>query len=146
MVHWLGNLRTCSLPGQTAVLIGVALGVFALVAPFAWWLTGWAGVGAASVAVLACLGGAVPALVLGRLLRRPELTLIQVLTSSAARMGIPLAIGLAFHFRGGALAEAGLLYYLVVFYPATLVAEITLSLPVAKAFSAKVEPPAVDES
>ena len=45
------------------------------------------------------------------------------------RMGIPLAAALIVYFSGGPLADAGFLYYLVVFYPVTLTAEIFLSRP-----------------
>ena len=43
-----------------------------------------------------------------------------VLVGMMIRMGIPLAAALAVYFRGGPLADAGFLYYLVVFYPVTL--------------------------
>ena len=44
-------------------------------------------------------------------------------------MGIPLVGALVFHLQGGVLAEAGLLVYLVVFYPVSLGVETYLSLP-----------------
>ena len=44
-------------------------------------------------------------------------------------MGIPFGVGLAIHLGGGPLANAGFLYYLLVFYPVTLAAETGLSLP-----------------
>jgi hypothetical protein len=63
------------------------------------------------------------------LLRGPKHALAALLAGMAARMGIPLAFGLAIHLQGGPLAEAGLLYYLLVFYPVALAAETALSLP-----------------
>ena len=52
-----------------------------------------------------------------------------VLVGMMIRMGIPLAAALTVYFRGGPLADAGFLYYLVVFYPVTLTAETLLFLP-----------------
>ena len=53
--------------------------------------------------------------------RRPSMRL---------RMGENIRIvAVAIQFRGGPLAEAGFLYYLLVFYPVTLVVETVLSLP-----------------
>ena len=48
---------------------------------------------------------------------------------TAARMGIPLLPVLLIHLQGGRLAEGGLLYYLLIFYPITLAVEIAISLP-----------------
>jgi hypothetical protein len=44
-------------------------------------------------------------------------------------MGVPLAAALIAVFAGGPLADAGFLYYLVVFYPITLAVETLLALP-----------------
>jgi hypothetical protein len=54
---------------------------------------------------------------------------LAMLVSMAARMGIPLVPALAIHLAGGPLANAGLLYYLLVFYPITLAVDVALSLP-----------------
>ena len=45
------------------------------------------------------------------------------------RMGVPLSAALAVFFLGGPLADAGFLYYVVLFYPVTLIAETFLSTP-----------------
>jgi hypothetical protein len=131
MVTWLGNLRNRGLAARGAILGIVAFAALALVAPVAWRLGGAVGVAAATAAASLCFAGAVSALAVSRLFRGPRQALALLLAATAARMGIPLALALAIQFRGGPLAEAGLLYYLVVFYPATLAAEIALSLPVA---------------
>ena len=62
-------------------------------------------------------------------LRGPQQVLALVLVGMMVRMGIPLAAALTVCFCGGPLANAGFLYYLVVFYPVTLTAETFLSLP-----------------
>jgi len=58
----------------------------------------------------------------------------------AARMGIPLAFALACHLRGGLLADAGLLYYLLLFYPVTLGVETAWLLPGRSAAAAAPGP------
>lgn len=103
--------------------------LYALVAPVAWYLGGLSGVWAASAAAGLCFAGAVLALLIAHLLRAPKHVLYGMLLGMAARMGIPLGSALAYHLRGGGVAEAGLLYYLLVFYPFTLGVETVLSLP-----------------
>jgi hypothetical protein len=103
--------------------------VFVPVGPVAVCIGGCTALAAAAVAAVFCLAGATIALMAGLLLRGPKHALAALLAGMAARMGIPLAFGLAIHLQGGPLAEAGLLYYLLVFYPVTLTAETALSLP-----------------
>jgi len=121
MAAWLANLRTRSLPARVAVLGAAVFVVYALVAPAIGLLGGWAALAAAAVAAGSCAAGAAAALVASHCLRGPNSALPGMLRSMAARMGIPLAFGLACHLRGGLLADAGLLYYLLLFYPVTLV-------------------------
>ena len=56
-----------------------------------------------------------------------------VLSAMGLRMGIPLAVCLALAAGGTADSLAGFVYYLLVFYPATLAVETWYSLPPAKA-------------
>ena len=107
----------------------VVVGLYALVAPVAGFCGGAAGIWAAAAAALLCLAGAGLALVVSHALREPNHALYGMLLGMAARMGIPMGFGLLCHLQGGALAEAGLLYYLLVFYPVTLGVETALSLP-----------------
>ena len=51
-----------------------------------------------------------------------------MLVGMLVRMGIPLGAALLVVFRGGPLADAGFLYYLVVFYLVTLTVETFLAL------------------
>jgi len=113
-----------------AILIGIAaLSTFSIAGPAAFFFGGWAAVAAAAVAGWLCLVGAVIALIGSHLLRGPQLAMAALLTGMAARMGIPLCLGIVLHLQGGPIADAGLLYYLLVFYPITLTVETVLSLP-----------------
>jgi len=132
MRSWLTRVRGWGLAAQSAVLLGVVLVACGIVMPVAGFVSGSAGIAAALVAAGLCLLGAGLALVACRLFRGPEHVLPAVLVGMLLRMGIPLASGLALQFQGGPLAEAGLLVYLVVFYPVTLFVETALSLPLGE--------------
>ena len=111
-------------------VLGLAVAVLAAVLlPVAGWMDGGAGVAAAAVAAAVCMSGAAGALGISHLLRGPELALPSLLLGMAARTGLPLLLAIVIQFRGGPLADAGFLYYLLVFYPVTLSLETVLSLP-----------------
>ncbi len=129
MNNWLASLRRVGLGAQSAVLLGAVLPVYAVVAPVACRLYGADGLAAAGLAAGLCLLGAELALVVCRLFRDPKDALYAVVFGMLLRMGIPLLAALVFCVRGGPLAEAGLLVYLVVFYPVTLSVETVLSVP-----------------
>lgn len=129
MGRWSAKLRNLSLLTR-GFLLGLAVVlVYAVLAPVAVCCNGPAGLWAAAAAGAFCLGGAALALVASYLLCGPKYALHGLLVAMAARMGIPLSLGLACQLYGGVLAEAGLLYYLMVFYPVTLGVETALSLP-----------------
>ena len=110
----------------------LALAVLLVLVPVglvAMFLGGGRALAAAVVAAVFCLVGATIALMASHLLRGPKNALAALLAGMAARMGVPLAFGLAIHLQGGPLAKAGLLYYLLIFYPITLATETALSLP-----------------
>ena len=116
----------------------------AVILPLGWAISGnRAGLIAGAAAGGVCLLAAWMALGLSEPLRRPQHMLALVLVGMMIRMGIPLAAALAVFFRGGPLADAGFLYYLVVFYPVTLTAETFLSLPECEPKKKDV-PPAQD--
>ena len=120
MIIWLAELRHRGIVVR-ALAIGVAvLLMFALAAPAAVRWGGSDALAAAGVAAGLCLAGAVMALAVGSLLRQSQMMMASLMLGMASRMGIPLAFGLAIHLHGGPLAEAGLLYYLLMFYPVTL--------------------------
>jgi len=129
MGAWFANLSHRSLPTRGMILGLVVLGAYGLVAPVAGLLSGSAGLWTAAAAAVFCLAGAEVALLVNPLSHRPKRALLGMLLGMAARMGIPLGLGLGCHVQGGVLAQTGLLYYLLVFYPVTLGVETALSLP-----------------
>lgn len=124
------QLRGCGLPVKAIVLVLAVLTVYGAVGPVAWFLSGSVGLAAAGLAAGVCLGGAAAALATSHVFRAPQHVLYGVLFGMAARMGLPLAAGLICWRQGGPLAEVGVLYYLLIFYPITLGVETVLSLPV----------------
>ncbi len=87
------------------------------------------GVFAACWAAAFCALGAEGGLLIGRPFRHTPQAWLGMLLGMFPRMAIPIGLGLAIQLRGGPLAEAGLLVYLVVFYPVTLAVETAMSLP-----------------
>ena len=130
---WLADLRNRSIAARGTFLGLVVVGLYGLVAPVAGLCGGRVGLLAAAAAAVLCLAGSGLALVVSHALREPNHVLYGMLFGMAARMGIPLGFGLLCHVQSGALAEAGLLYYLLVFYPVTLGVETALSLPRSQA-------------
>lgn len=136
MPGWLAKLRSRGLVGQMAVLIVAVLGTYALVTPVALFFSSATGLAAAALGAALCLAGAVCALVVCRWLHDPRKEWKAALAAMLPRMGIPLGFALFLQIRGGALVEAGLLYYLVVFYTVTLALETAMTLPGGAAGSA----------
>ena len=132
MQGWLGRLQNQGLATQSALLGLAVLCVYLVVAPVAASLSGGAGLAAAAAAAGLCLLGAGSALVVTRPFRGPNYALFNLLIGMPLRMGLPLAVGLVLQWRGGLLAGAGVLYYLLVFYPIALGVETVLSLPTAE--------------
>jgi len=130
MISWLNYLRNQGVAVKAAILASAVLLVLVPVMPVAFHLGGVAALSAGGLASGLCLIGATIALVLNHLLRGQRLALPALCTAMMARMGIPLVLASVIHLQGGPLAEAGLLYYLLVFYPVTLAVETALSLPV----------------
>ena len=139
MVHEIANLSVLGalrrLPQKNLLFRIVFLGAVTLVAtaiilPLGFLIScNRVGVLAGATAGGICLLAAWVALTLSEPLRRPQSVLTLVHVGMMARMGIPLAAALIVYFRGGPLADAGFLYYLIVFYPVTLTAETFLSWP-----------------
>jgi hypothetical protein len=136
----LHNLRSRGVRTRTAVLTLTVFVAFAAAAPVVFHMGGAMGLTAAGVAAALCLLGAGTALVVSDLIREPQHALAALLIGMMARMGVPLLFGLVTHLRGGPLADAGLLYYLLMFYPVTLIVEIGLSLPRQPAIPPQVPP------
>jgi hypothetical protein len=126
---FLAELRQRSLAVRTT-LLGMAVSAFAIgLLPVAASTAGWLGAVALATAAVACLLGASLALLISERWQPPEHVLIALLLGMLARMGFPLGVALSCLGGGRTLADAGLLYYLLVFFPLTLTIETMLSLP-----------------
>ncbi len=123
------------LPQRSLLFRIVFLGVVVCMAtviilPLGWAISGnRAGLIAGATAGGVCLLAGSMALILSEPLRRPQFVLTLIHVGMMIRLGIPLAAALTVYFLGGPLADAGFLYYLVVFYPLTLTMETFLSWP-----------------
>jgi hypothetical protein len=132
MGTWLGHLRNRGLPCRLAALAGTLVVALSITVPVAMHLGGFPALAAAALAAGLCGAGAATALVVGDRLRGPSGVLTALGIGIVARTGVPLAVVVALHLRGGLLAQAGLLWYFVVFYPITLIAATLLSLPATR--------------
>ena len=88
----------------------------------------------AAVAWVTCLVSGLLALGLVRLFHgREAVSCPRSLLGMFPRMGIPLAVCMVVYLQGGRLAEAGFVYYILVFYFVTLVVETVLLVGEAQA-------------
>ncbi len=122
------TLGRLGLAARAAVLGAVVVVAFAAVAPVAHRIAPSDGVTAAAVAAAACWTGGVLALVVASLCRGPAAILYHALLGTLARAVPPLLLGLAAHFRAPSLIEAGVAFYLVVFYLVALTTETIMTL------------------
>ena len=76
-----------------------------------------------------CWGSASGAMLMSRYLQSLGATLAVILVPMALRTGVPLLLALAIRLRGQGLVDAGLVYYLLVFYLVAMAVEVPLSLP-----------------
>jgi hypothetical protein len=118
-----------------AVILGaVVLAAAGIILPLGWIIThNSMGLIASAAAGGICLLAGWVALVACEPLHRPQYALALVLVGVTTRMGIPLAGAVVVQFLGRPLADAGFLYYLIVFYPITLAAGTVLALPQRRA-------------
>jgi hypothetical protein len=117
---------TSSFGSRILILLGVTAMAATVVFPIAMVSAGVAGVAAAATAMAICLGSGLLVFWLARYLSSPEAVMYQVLLGMMTRMGISLAACMVIYVRGGWLADAGLVYFLLVFYFVTLAAETAL--------------------
>lgn len=129
MVTWLSNLPIRSVAIRLMVLATAVIVEYAITAPLSVRIGGATALTAAAMAAGLCLAGAAAALVITDRLRGPNTALAALCIGMTLRMGLPLVAGAIIHCHGGPLAHAGLLWYLLVFYPTTLVVGTILSLP-----------------
>lgn len=121
----LGRLGPSS---QAALVCGVVTALWLLAAPVAYNRTGLDGLFAAAIAGGITMLGATLALVLNSVFRTPATAMHAMALSMLARTMLPLGLGVVLHFNVPALATAGMIYYLLVFYLAALALDTTLSL------------------
>ncbi len=112
-----------------AILLYLATMAFLLpVAPVAWVICGAEGVAAAVAGAFLCFSGGLLSLVWNAAFPGPKLLVVRILGGMLPRMGVPILGGLVLQITVRPLAEAGILIYLLVFYPALLSLETWLSL------------------
>jgi hypothetical protein len=129
MVTSLSNLRNRGVAVRATALASVVFAALAATTPVAIRLGGSVGLAAAATAAVLCLAGAAAALVIVDRFRTPSGALAALWVGMAVRTGVPFAIGVTIHLHGGPLAKAGLLCYLLAFYPIVLAVGTILSLP-----------------
>jgi len=125
MWTYLGRL---SFAARAAILGGCVALAWAAALPLAYWSAGAAGAQAASVAAGICFVGTVSALAMTEMLSGPLRALYGVLLGMFARTGLPLVATMVIYFKVPALADAGLVVYLLVFYFFTLGIETVLAV------------------
>ncbi len=108
------------------LLFASLLAAAALVVPWAYAVESVWGVCSAGVACGVCGGSGLVAFWLARTCPGPSGLLARVVGSLVARTGIPLLVCGLVYAQGGRLAEAGFVYYLLVFYFVGLVVETVL--------------------
>jgi hypothetical protein len=115
-----------SLAWSSGVLAAATLGCSAVAGPVAFLLSGRVGLLAACLAALSCYLGALGALLLANWFRGPKNLLPRVLAGMSLRMTIPMAAVLGVQLSRSPLAEAGFVYYVLMFYLVTLAVETGL--------------------
>ena len=86
------------------------------------------GVAAACFAMLACFASGLLAMVCAEVARQFQYPLAGMLLAMGIRTSLPMAVLLAVYVRGGAMVDAGMAYYLLVFYLAVLAIETFLDV------------------
>lgn len=110
------------------VLLLSALALFAALLPVAYHTSAMTGVAALGVAAAACLVPTLLALLIADLLPGPDWALPSLGMAMFLRMGVPMGICVVVYATGGPIADAGMAYYLLVFYPVLLTVETGLML------------------
>jgi len=139
MLRWFANLRNRGLAGRAVVLLTAVVLVYAAAAPILVAFRGRIAMFVAAAAAIPCLLGAGLALLIAEWLRGSKHVSAIAWAPIPLRTGVPLLCGLVVHLHGGPLAEAGFLYYLLIFYPVTLTVETILSLPTGLKTAAAAE-------
>jgi len=127
VLGWIRWESSGGIVAQAAWLGAAVLVVLAIAGPLIAHWGGGAGMMAAAAAGGACWAGAAAGLAIGRLFA-PNV-FAALLAGMLVRMGVPLGFAVVILIGGGHLAQAGFLYYLLLFYPVTLIVETALSIP-----------------
>jgi hypothetical protein len=122
------RLAALSLPAQAAWASALVIGLWLVVAPISYQISGAIGPWAAAAGASVCLLGAGLALAIAALFPGPSGAMHRMLFSMLARTMIPLLLGVALHLNAPSLAAAGMIFYMLIFYLATLVFDTALLL------------------
>jgi hypothetical protein len=121
----LGRMGLCA---QAVVVSGVVAVVWLAMAPAAYGISGSMGLIAAATGAGLCWAGAELALAMASFFRESSAAAYGMVIGMLARAFLPLLFGALLHLRVPALAEAGMVYYLLISYMATLATETALML------------------
>ena len=115
--------------GRLFWLVAAGLLLALALLPTGWATHGWSGLGASALALGVCFFGALAAFCVSAAMQGPTRAMVSLLLGMSLRMGVPLASALVVEIRGGPLAGAGFVYYLLLSYLVMLGVETVLSLP-----------------
>jgi len=121
-------LAAWSLFARSLLLIATACLISALLVPVAYSQHGVDGVKACVIAGSICLFGGLSAMTVSDTLPGPDLAIANLLFTIFLRLGIPIGICVFVFAMGDRLVDAGLVYYLIVFYPVLLLLETAFSV------------------
>lgn len=122
------KLAGLGLMGQTGVVSATVLCVWLVVAPLAYQVSAVPGLVASATGAAICLSGAALALLIAAVLQGPGTAMHRMVLGMFARTMLPLLAAVALHFKVPSLAQAGMIFYVLVFYMATLTAETVVAL------------------
>ncbi len=111
---------------QTILLSAILALALALAEVVALGISGSQGAIAAAVAALVCWIGAIVALGAAAIFHGPAGAMPRMLVGMLGRTLFPLVLGVTLHFKVPALAEGGMVFYLLVFYFLAMATETVL--------------------
>src|SRR4051794_38071256 len=126
-IFW-NKLAGLSLPAQAGLTSALMCGLWIALAPVAYQVSGAMGLVAEALGGGLCLFGALLGLAVGAAFPGSSGVLKRMFFAMLTRTVVPLMAGVALHLKSSDLARAGLIYYLLIFYMATLVIETTMLL------------------
>ena len=113
---------------RASLLSGLLLLLLIPVASVGFALSGPSGVMVASFSMLICLASGLLAMVAAEIARQFNQQLASLLLAMGIRTSLPMAVLIAVYIRGGAIVDAGMAFYLLVFYLAVLAIETYLDV------------------